>query len=305
MSITPYVGSSTLAALVPILGNYLLQPRVIKAIAKDTAQFIGATATRDPTGAIMSRARTKIGMSGSGFPPPAKNTRMLVTDSVRDYSGSSSTPVVVRSNSGAYPVGFNGPARRAGRRKPRGSRVPRGISSYVDKITTCFRASPALVNTSAGVCSNALALAISSNFTGALLGPISQYITQWTALSALYREYRITRLTIDFVPRVASTVSGEISISVDRDPQAGLSAQSVVVRRNPFFQTDLKVPACLEWTPVDSKDREWRYTTVGASRSEEFLSFGKLLIASNNSMISGDTIGDLFINAWAEFAVPA
>lgn len=305
MSIVPASGAGVVASLIPVLGNLLLQPRVAKAIAQDTAKFITYTATRDPSGAIMSRARSKMGMlSGSGYPLPAKNTKMLTADGVRDYSGSSSTPVVVRSNTAAYPIGFNRGTRSSGGRKSRRQRVPRGISSYVDKITTCFRASPAISNTLANQGTYALAIGVTSNFTGVQLGPISQYLTQWVALGNLYREFRLVKLTVDFVPRVASTVSGEIAIAIDRDPQAGLSTQAVVVRRNPFLQTDLKVPACLEWTPVDAKDKEWKYTSIGAARSEEFLSFGKLLIATNNSLAVAEIVGDLFINAWAEFAVP-
>jgi len=304
MSIVPASTAAAVASVLPALGNFLLEPKVAKLISQQTAQFIRRNAVKDETGAVMSRARVKMG-AGSGYPMPIKNTKMLSTNSVVDYSGSSSSPVLARSSSAAYPIGYNGAPARRGRRAARRQRVPRNLSSYADKISTCFRASPALTNTSADSAGYAYSLGVVSNFSGIGRGPISLFLTQWSALAALYREFRITKITIDFVPRVASTVSGEVAVAIDRDPQAGLAGQQVLVRRNPFFQTDLKVPACLEWTPIDSKDREWRYTTLGTSRSEEFVSFGALLVATNNSgLVQGSIFGDLFINAWAEFAVP-
>lgn len=299
MSIVPY----TAGALIPAIRNFLLEPAVAKAIARDTAEAIKAVSSKDPSGKIMSRAAQK-----AGIPMPRKNTKMLQNNSVLDYSGSSSTPTYVRSNSAAYPVGYNGEPTRRKRGMRRGSRVPRNVvSSYSDKITTCFRASPAITNTILNGAGYAYSLGVQSNFLAAGQGPISAFLTQWSALGALYREFRLLKLTIDWVPRVGSTSAGEVAIAIDRDPRAGLASQAVIVRRNPFLQTDIKVPAALEWTPTDSKDREWRYcfnTTVVNTRPEEHLSFGVLLIASNNDLANGAIIGDLFINAWAEFAIP-
>ncbi len=296
MSITPYTAT---AALIPAIGNFLLQPRVIKAFADESSKFITSVAKKDPSGKIMSRAMSK---AGYALPAP-KRTNMLQNNSVVDYSGSSSTPVVVRSSSAAYPVGYNG-ARPGRGRRSRVSRIPRGVSSYVDKISTCFRCSPIIANTALNTASYAYSLGVVSNFVGVGLGPISAFLTQWTALSNLYREFRITKITVDWVPRVGSTAAGEVAVAIDRDPRAGLTNQATIVRRNPFFQTDIKVPACLEWTPVDSKDREWRYTNNTGPRPEEVISFGVLLLASNNDLANAAGIGDLFINAWAEFAVP-
>jgi len=150
-------------------------------------------------------------------------------------------------------------------------------------------------------------LACQSNISGVGFGPLSLFVTQWAALTNLYREFRITKITVDWVPRVGSTAAGEVAVAIDRDPRSGLAPQGTVIKRNPFFQTDIKNPACLEWTPIDSKDSEWRYTllsTLGGTRPEENLSFGALLIASNNDLPNGAIIGDLFLNVWAEFAVP-
>lgn len=307
MSIVPYSAPTLASAIIPAISNFLLEPKVVKAIAREAGKFITNNSARDPSGAIMSRATTKMGMGKAGFPLPQKNTKMLSNNSVVDYSGSSSSPVYVRSASAAYPVGYNrgAPGRK---RNSRQQRVPRGITSYADKIKTCFRASPAITNTSVNTATYAYSLACNSNNFGTGVGAISAFLTQWTSLAGLYREFRITKITIDWVPRVGSTAAGEVAIAVDRDPRSGLSTQAVVVRRNPFFQTDIKVPACLEWTPVDSKDREWKYTALvglGGARPEENVSCGVLLISSNNDLASGAVIGDLFINAWAEFAVPA
>jgi hypothetical protein len=109
------------------------------------------------------------------------------------------------------------------------------------------------------------------------------------------------------VPRVGSTSAGDIAVGIERDPQFGLATQTVIVKKNPFFQTDYKLPANLEWKPVDSRDREWRYTnssTFIGTRPEEYLSFGRLLIRTDNDQAINATVGSLFIDVWAEFAIP-
>lgn len=304
MSIVP--SSAGVAALLPAVANFLLEPQVARAIGRETSKFITESAAKDPSGAIMSRASAKMGMGKAGYVMPVNNTKMLKGNTVVDYSGSSSTPVVTRSASASYPIGYNGAPTRRGRRSRR-LRVPRGLSSYVDKIQTCFRASPALANTALNGAGYAYSLAVATNNSGIGLGPLSLFVTQWTALASIYREFRINRICVDWVPRVGSTTAGEVSCAIDRDPRTGITGIQAIVRRNPFFQTDIKLPAALEWKPVDSKDTEWRYTALaglGGSRPEETLSFGVLLLSSNNDLANGATIGDLFINVWAEFAVP-
>jgi len=299
MSIVPAAGAAS--ALIPAVANLLVSdPQLAKETYRSIAGAIKSVATKDPSGKIMSRMLGK-----AGFPNPRSSTKMLTADSVRDYSGSSSTPVVVRSASGSYPMGYNGAPRRGTRRARRG-RIPRPlVSAYADKITTCFRGSPALSNQAANAASYAIPLAVSTtSLVTPSVFPLSNFITQWTSLASIYREFRVTKLTVDWVPRVGSTAAGEVSCCVDRDPRTGTTLLANIVRRNPFFQTDIKLPACLEWKPVDSRDREWRYTAATASRPEESLSFGVLLLASNNDLPINAIVGDLFVNVWAEFAVP-
>lgn len=181
-------------------------------------------------------------------------------------------------------------------------RVPKmsmSRSPYLDKIQVCFRASAALNNTALNAWGYGTVLAVASAGTD-----ISVAMTQLTALGALFREFRCLRLDIDFVPRVGSTAAGVIAVAVDRDPRTGTPGGiSDVIRRDPFFEVDIKQPGNLTWQPITEDDRRWRYTN-DASRPIEFLSHGTIVGWSVNDQALAALIGELFYNGWFEFAVP-
>jgi len=296
----PQQRSIVQAAISGALTNPEFLTQAANTAIKLASNSIRSVAKRTPNGAIMPRA-----LARAGFPMPKTRSPMLVTDSVRDVNNASSTPNIVRSPNAAYPIGYSGKSSKRNRRS-RNSRVPRGISDYVDVVPTCFRASALIINNAANSTALAIQLAASTSYTTTSFSfPISAIVAQWNSLANLYREFRIKKITVDWVPRVGSTSAGDCAACIDRDPRAGTTTQSSIVRKNPFFQTDYKLPACLEWTPVDSRDREWRYTVPGTpTRPEETLSFGALLFTSTNDQAINAPIGDLFINIWADWAVP-
>lgn len=176
-------------------------------------------------------------------------------------------------------------------------------SPYMDKIAVCFRGTQSIVNTGVGVAGIQTSLGIS---TGVGTTQLNDIITQLTSLAGIYREFRCTKLNIDFVPRVASTVTGGFALCVDRDCRAGtVAAYNTVIRKDPFFEVDLKQAGSLTWLPQDSEDRRFRYTiNAGGARPLEFLSHGVVLGFSDNDQAAGVNVGELFYDGWFEFAVP-
>lgn len=180
----------------------------------------------------------------------------------------------------------------------RGGRVPRSI--YTDKISICLRGQIDLANTAAFQCVRGVALGINTGVVDQLSVPMPQI----AALGNFFREWRMSKLTVDFVPLVASTVTGACAIAVDRDPHTGAPASLIeVIRRDPFVEVDIKQSGTLTWNPIDAEDRRYRYS-IQSGRPIEFLSHGSLIVASANDQAIGQPIGRLFLNAWFEFAVP-
>jgi len=172
-------------------------------------------------------------------------------------------------------------------------------SVYTDKVLICFRAEQLCQNTAANVFGFNWQLGIDTSVT-----QLSTFMTQLNAMAGLFREFRIHRLDVDFVPQVGSTVNGVFAIAIDRDVRvAAPLSTSGVIRRTPFFEVDVKQPGNLSWTPIDAEDRRWRYT-YGGARPLEFLSHGTMCAAGSNDLAINIPFGRLFVDAWVEFQVP-
>lgn len=200
-----------------------------------------------------------------------------------------------RSMTSSYAIGASNGKRGKGQQK---SKVPR--SPYLDSISVCFRGSLSLTNSAAGVYSAAIPLAIDTP----VASDLSAFIPQLTALGGVFREFRFKRLDVDFVPRLGSTSSGVLAVCVDRDPRAGaVATTNAIIRKDPFFEVDIKQAGSLTWKPIDAEDKRWRYTVDG-TRPVEFLSQGTIIIYSLNGEAVTVNVGELFLNVWAEFAIP-
>lgn len=180
------------------------------------------------------------------------------------------------------------------------ARIPRGLPGYLDKIRVCFRASTPLVNNNiaGGSASYAYALAVQSAATD-----VSEFMPQLLAMQSLFREFRFLKVKADFVPRLGSTSAGIVACCVDRDPRAVQATTSTIIRKDPFFECDIKQPGSLTWVPVDDEDRRFRYC-YDATRPIEFLSHGMLLITSSNDLANLAVVGELFMDVWIEYAIP-
>lgn len=246
---------------------------------KDRAQ---ARAEFDQFERKMANKNTK---RKSGVITSVPNVMRSVTDVSKSQSGGAARQ---RSNTSSRVIAYSG----------QGSRVPKGLPGYMDKLRVCFRASTPIINNALNASALAYTIGVDSAGTD-----ISSFMTQLTAMQGLFREFRCLKLNVDFVPRLGSIASGVVATCVDRDPRAAPIVTSGVIRKDPFFECDVKQPASLSWIPIDVEDRRFRYTT-DAGRPLEFLSHGVLLVASNNDQPLGGNIGELFIDGWFEFQVP-
>lgn len=213
-------------------------------------------------------------------------------NAIQDVSraSGSSKAMVQRSLTSSYAMGKGGGGGK------------RNKQAATQRWKISFNGLLALSNNGAATSAGQFVQAINQSlFAGApTLGTVT---TQAAALAGIFREYRITKVRVNFVPRVATTVTGSIGVCFDRDPRAGTTtSMGVIVRKNPYFEVDLKQPGYFEWTPVDEEDRRWRYTVDGA-RPQENLSFGSIIWYSQNSLALGDFVGDLAVDIDYEFAV--
>lgn len=208
---------------------------------------------------------------------------------VVDISRTGTTPSAQRSTTGSRAISIS----QGGKKQ----KIPKSI--YTDNIKMCFRAEVPVINNAANLHSLALPIGIDTGATN-----LATYMTQLTAMQALFREFRCLKLVVDFVPQVGSTTNGVIAVAIDRDPRSTAQANtSPLIRNVPFFEVDIKQPGNLTWTPMDIEDRRFRYTRQ-AGRVVEFQSHGNLLSTSNNDQAIAVQVGRMFVDGWWEFQVP-
>lgn len=218
------------------------------------------------------------------------------------YAGSGGA-MPQRSITSSYPMGRGAPggrSQRRGRGGRKGNNGPsRSLASKWDlRLNGLLPISNNLLNASSGQFVQAV-----NQTLFAATPQYSSVLTQTGAISGFFREFRIKRVELNFVPRVASTSTGSIGVCFDRDPRAGtVVSMSQIVRKNPYFEVDLKQPGSFVWTPQDEEDRRWRYTIDGG-RPQESLSFGSILWFSQNDLANGAFIGDFEVTVDFEFAV--
>lgn len=213
---------------------------------------------------------------------------------IEDVSTSGSTRVKQRSMTGSYAISSS-----AGGGGSRGTKANITRSPYLDKISVCFRTSISLTNSALNACSFGYSLAVDSPTTD-----LGFYMNQLAVLGGIFREFRISKMDVAFVPRLGSTAAGNVAMAVDRDPRTGsIFTTAEIIRRDPFAECDIKQPANITWSPLVAKDKEWKFTK-DSGRPVENLSFGTFVLYSSNDQALGAIIGELFVDAWAEYAIP-
>lgn len=227
-----------------------------------------------------------------------KGLRPQLGDTSRATSGGG---MQQRSHTSSREISISNGGKNKNNKNRNRSRIAR--SPYTDSWTIQFRGVMGVINNAVNVSSGQMVGAINQSlFAGAqTFGTI---IPQSLALGTMFREFRVKKIGIDFIPRVGSTSTGSIGVCWDRDPRAGtVTSITTIVRKNPFFEVDIKQPGDCTWLPTDEEDRRWRYSVDG-SRPQENLSIGSLLWYSQNDLALNAYVGDLFLDVVFDFAVP-
>jgi hypothetical protein len=126
------------------------------------------------------------------------------------------------------------------------------------------------------------------------------------SFSALYREFKLISVKIDFVPSVSTTQGGSVAMGFDPDPYAGLPASySDPTRHTISAMTDLQGKASLTYSPsVDQKIGVKYVSNAGATRPINELSYCTFQLYSSNSLGAGTVIGSLIVSATIRFIGP-
>lgn len=295
MDIVPFQGQQSNQALSTLAS--FITPELIKSAARAAAQI-----HRNLPDIKKERNQAKSSFErkmNAGKPKNGQATGGSIVDVSR---AGSNGPIAQRSLTSSYPMGrgvSGGSSQRRGGRGRQGSGRPgKQLTNKWDlRLNGLLPITNQLLNTSAGQFVQAV-----NQTLFAATPQYSSVLTQTGSIAGFFREYRIKRVELNFVPRVASTATGSIGVCFDRDPRAGtLISMSQVVRKNPYFEVDLKQPGSFVWTPQDEEDRRWRYTIDGG-RPQESLSFGSILWYSQNDLALGAFIGDFEVTVDFEFA---
>jgi hypothetical protein len=121
----------------------------------------------------------------------------------------------------------------------------------------------------------------------------------------MYRQFRLMKLTAQFIPSNPNTAGGQLAIGIDSDVFAGSpSSYGNVIRHRasafmPIFQEGSFV-----WTPSNSRDREDK-NSLATTHTEDTLSQGVLQIYSTNTLANNAPLGTLWLQATICFSMPS
>lgn len=149
-----------------------------------------------------------------------------------------------------------------------------------------------VTNTATNACVAGFSLGI--NQGGGTLLPLSQFITRLQNYGAMYREFVINSLVVEFVPFQSSTAQGTVALAIDPDPDTGLPAInnfSALMRHKVSCMTDMVEKCTIIYRPSIDGKKDPRYTGTAAGRSDDELNFGCYLISSTNSLSTGTSLG--------------
>lgn len=204
----------------------------------------------------------------------------------------------------------NNPRARGGKPKSKrpgmGSAVPKSIGSGLgNSVTTHLRGLISLANTSAytGAFAWTLGCNPSSQTTISAIGA-SIFGNNMVAFSGMYREFRISKLAVRFMPSANNTAGGQISMGVDPEVLVGVPGNHGAIIRHRFNTFDaIWNDTSFAWLPTTTRDREEKFTTT-AAHGEEEMSFGVLQVYSQNTLSSGASIGSILLDLDVTFTNP-
>lgn len=138
------------------------------------------------------------------------------------------------------------------------------------------------VSATAGVAAYTYPLGIVSTSSFFTLGGI---MTRLTNFGAIYRQFKINRLVVKWMPNQAYTSSGVVALGIDTFPTPLTPGNfGAVLHHNPSFLTDIKAPAQFVWVP-NAKEEPRFTSTVGTDEDE--VSYGQLQMYCTTSVTGG------------------
>lgn len=181
--------------------------------------------------------------------------------------------------------------------------VPRNVAGATTAAVT-LRGIYAIGNGStAGQCSAYITLGMNTSGSASALGSVLGNAAQ--AYSSMYRQFRLQKLTVQFIPSVPNTAGGQVGLGVDSDPLAGSPNNfGNVIRHKASCFTPIFQESMLVWTPSNSREREDKHC-LPLTHTEDMLSPGVLQIFSQNTIAASGNLGSLWLEATMVYSMPS
>lgn len=164
-----------------------------------------------------------------------------------------------------------------------------------------------VVTINTGVAGNlAYAWALATTTTVSGIGTLATACPRMATMANLYRQFIVKQVTIEYVPAVASTDKGMVSMGYDPAPLSGIpSGYSSVVRHSVSKMFDIKTNVAATYRPSLDRKKDPRYTSMAAGTDEDEYSFGVFqLFTIGNSVPATTNFGFLRFNVTVEFLGP-
>lgn len=239
-------------------------------IGQQLGNQLGKRANRRQ-GMIRSNFETKIG------PPPAHTRKQRKPD--RNYGVSASIPG--------------------------GLGTDQTLRTVFKDVITIGNVSPS--GGTAGVASYAWNLGVASTSSGGTINGLfsSSWMPRAATVSTIYRQLRLNRLTVQFVPYASTSNSGAVAIGVDPDPSVvAPTTVGGVLRHKSSTLCDLTMKGQITYMPMQDSKKDPRYTLYQTGRTDDEMAFGVLQLYGQNTMASGGIIGYLAVTADITFIGP-
>lgn len=127
---------------------------------------------------------------------------------------------------------------------------------------------------------------------------LSTFSTRLGQLRSMYRHFRLLKLKVTWVPTQPNTAGGCVALAFDADTNVpAVTDPGLVYQREVATLAHICTATEINWRAFSAKDREERYCTVlnrtNATRPNEELSYGTLLVAGTNTLAANTAVGML------------
>lgn len=141
---------------------------------------------------------------------------------------------------------------------------------------------------------------------GAIVGLFnSAAMPRVATVSTIYRQFKVNRLSAQFVPFASTATSGAVAFGVDPDPSVVLPTTiGGCLRHRSSTLNDLMVKSGITYGPLLDGKKDPRYTIYQQGRTDDEMAFGVLQLYSVNSLAANATVGYMFITVDITFSGP-